>query len=169
MQNVLPILYGSWTRGPRVLLGRRRDAAATSKAIVAKLGRAASPRRPPSPAIRLNLATHSILFVREGRGAGVFVCGEGRLSCPAAERNPKGGDGDFAAAEAKPRGQSRNRRRQSPCASAHAISSAHYMSFIDSPLYEMFRDFNCGFFVRKDRALSSSSFRSIRPASRLTS
>ena len=47
--------------------------------------------------------------------------------------------------------------------------SAHYMSFIDSPLYEMFRDFNCGFFVRKACALNSRPFRSIRAASRLIS
>ena len=52
--------------------------------------------------------------VREAREAGVFVRGEGRLSCPAAGRNPKGGDGDFAAAEAKPRSRPWNRRRQSP-------------------------------------------------------
>ena len=67
------------------------------------------------------------------------------------------------------RSLSRSSSSQSPCASAYAISSAHYMSFIDSPLYEMFRDFNCGFFVRKASALNSRPFRSIRAASRLIS
>ena len=36
------------------------------------------------------------------------------LSCPAARRDPKGGDGDFTADEATPRSRPWNRRRQSP-------------------------------------------------------
>ena len=64
--------------------------------------------RPPS-----HLPTFSP-SVREAREAGVFVCGEGRLSCPTAGRDPKGGDGDFTAAEATPRSRPWNRRRQSP-------------------------------------------------------
>ena len=75
------------------------------------------PAFPPS-----HLSTFSP-SVREAREAGVFVRGEGRLSCPAAGRNPKGGDGDFAAAEATPRSRPWNRRRQSPAgdSSCHRV------------------------------------------------
>ena len=85
--------------------------------------RASSPRRDTNAAFTAHEISRKVRTdhlptfspsVREAREAGVFVCGEGRLSCPTAGRDPKGGDGDFTAAEATPRSRPWNRRRQSP-------------------------------------------------------
>ena len=55
-------------------------------------------REAPKRAFTVN-AELAMIFFSEAREAGVFVCGEGRFSCPAAWRNPKGADGGLAPAD----------------------------------------------------------------------